>query len=133
MICYCSPLFHPIISSHYLIPSAQFFHPAPLSQKAENTLVKDISCNPVPKLNVFSLILFGPVISLYCPNTTSYSVVFLILDSSSRLYPSHPLFSPPDCSASIMVSILASVLSAKLRANASKSAGFFGDPYSNSP
>lgn len=46
------PSHHPAISSHHpAIPS-----PPPLSQKAENTLVKDTSCNPVPKLNVFSLI-----------------------------------------------------------------------------
>ena len=33
----------------------------------------------------------------------------------------------------VMVSILASVLSARLRATASTSAGFFGEPYSSSP
>lgn len=56
---YCSPLFHPVILSCYFIPSNHQHTssiPAPLSQKAENTLVKDTSCNPLPKLNVFSLI-----------------------------------------------------------------------------
>ena len=58
------PSHHPAISSHH--PAISSHHPnipspPPLSQKAENTLVKDTSCNPVPKLNVFSLIYSVPL------------------------------------------------------------------------
>lgn len=60
-------------------------------------------------------------------------VVFLIFVSISRLYPSQPLLSPAPFNTSMIVSILASVLSARLRARASINAGFLGDPYSSSP
>lgn len=78
MLYYCSRFFQPIILSHRPVipshhpaipshhPTIPSHHPAipsppPLSQKAENTLVKDTSCNPVPKLNVFSLIYSVPL------------------------------------------------------------------------
>ena len=61
------------------------------------------------------------------------SVVFRIFVSKRRLYPNQPVLFPAPRKASIIVSIFASVLSAKFNARASKIAGFFGEPYSNSP
>ena len=70
---------------------------------------------------------FCTVYAFFC----QLSVVLRILVSSRRLYPIQPWFSPAPLRASIMVSIFASVLSAKLNASASKSAGFFGEPNSS--
>mgnify|MGYP005958257489 CR=1 FL=1 len=58
--------------------------------------------------------------------------VFLIFASSHRLKPSHSLVSLAS-SASLNVSILASILSAMDSATASIIQGFFGEPYSSSP
>ena len=63
------------------------------------------------------------------------SLVFLTLVSSNLLYPNHwsdeaelLLFK-----SSVIVSIFASALSARLSAIASIRAGFLGEPYSSSP
>ena len=57
-----------------------------------------------------------------------------MLDSRNLLYPYQ---SEPSAGSlrtiSVIVSNLASALSARLRANASGIAGFFGEPYSSSP
>ena len=60
--------------------------------------------------------------------------ILRIFVSSRRLYPCHSrLLSGTFARISRIVSIFASTLSAKLKAIASTSAGFFGDPYSSSP
>ena len=68
-----------------------------------------------------------------CNSFPFYSItVFLILLSNRRLNPNQSFDALPLNNSTIICN-LASVSSAKLRANASIKAGFFGEPYSNSP
>ena len=66
---------------------------------------------------------------------SSYKSAFLIFESNALLKPYHsePSCGLPPSKISDIVSNFASALSAKLIANASGKAGFFGEPYSNSP
>ena len=94
----------------------------------------DVSRDYIIFLHILLLFIKAGTHPRICDHQMPFYVpdVLLKFDSKSLLYPSHsvPVF---PLNISVSVCIFASALSARLRASASASAGFFGEPYSSSP